>query len=90
MSAEVELVGALTDEEQLVHCIGELRAARTRFRVYSPIPSEHIWRAQLRKRLLISTRAKRRGPIPESAEFGRTYLPIPIFFSTRRLSLRYM
>jgi hypothetical protein len=48
MSAEVELVGALTDEEQLVHCIGELRAAPTRFRVYSPIPSKHIWRAQLK------------------------------------------
>jgi hypothetical protein len=42
MSPEVELVGAFTDEESLVHCIGELRAAGTQFRVYSPIPSEHI------------------------------------------------
>jgi len=45
MSAEVELVGAFTDEERLVHCIGELRAAGTQFRVYSPIPSEHINKA---------------------------------------------
>jgi hypothetical protein len=59
MSAEVELVGALTDEEQLVHCIGELRAARTRFRVYSPIPSEHIWRAPIEK---ASSRRPRETP----------------------------
>jgi len=45
MSAEVELVGAFTDEKRLVHCIGELRAAGTQFRVYSPIPSEHINKA---------------------------------------------
>jgi Protein of unknown function (DUF3341) len=47
MSAEVELVGAFayTDEERLVHCIGQLQAAQTRFRVFSPIPSEHINKA---------------------------------------------
>ncbi len=42
MSGEVELVGAFADEEQLVHCIGQLRQAKARFRVYSPIPSEKI------------------------------------------------
>jgi ActD protein len=42
MSAEVELVGAFADEERLVHCIGQLKAAQTRFRVFSPIPSHHI------------------------------------------------
>ncbi len=42
MSGEVELVGAFADEEQLVHCIGQLRQARARFRVFSPIPSEKI------------------------------------------------
>jgi hypothetical protein len=45
MSAEVELVGAFTEEERLLHCIGELQAAKTRFRVFSPIPSEHINKA---------------------------------------------
>jgi len=47
MSAEVELVGAFafTDEERLVHCIEQLQAAQTRFRVFSPIPSEHINKA---------------------------------------------
>ncbi len=44
MSAEVELAGAFTNEEQLVHCIGELRAARTRFRVYSPITQNNSLR----------------------------------------------
>jgi hypothetical protein len=28
MNGEVELVGAFTNEEQLVHCIGELRSDR--------------------------------------------------------------
>ncbi|HVB79464.1 MAG TPA: DUF3341 domain-containing protein [Candidatus Binataceae bacterium] len=42
MSAEVELVGAFTDEERLIHCIGQLQAAQKRFRVFSPIPSVHI------------------------------------------------
>jgi hypothetical protein len=45
MSAEVELVGAFAEEERLIHCIGQLKAARTRFRVFSPIPSEHINKA---------------------------------------------
>ena len=47
MSAEVELVGAFpyTDEERLIHCIGQLQAAGTQFRVFSPIPSEHINKA---------------------------------------------
>lgn len=45
MSAEVELVGAFTDEERLIHCIGQLRASQTRFRVFSPIPSVHINKA---------------------------------------------
>ncbi len=42
MSAEVELVGAFPDEERLIHCVEQLQAAQTRFRVFSPIPSEHI------------------------------------------------
>jgi Protein of unknown function (DUF3341) len=47
MSAEVELVGAFayTDEEKLIHCIGQLQAASTQFRVFSPIPSEHLNKA---------------------------------------------
>jgi ActD protein len=45
MSAEVELVGAFGEEERLIHCIGQLKAAQTRFRVFSPIPSEHINKA---------------------------------------------
>ena len=45
MNGEVELVGAFTDEEQVVRCIGQLQAAQTRFRVFSPIPSEHINKA---------------------------------------------
>jgi Alternative complex III, ActD subunit len=49
MSAEVELVGAFTEEERLLHCIGELQAAKTRFRVFSPIPSEHINKALYKK-----------------------------------------
>jgi hypothetical protein len=42
MNGEVELVGAFAGEEQLVHCIGQLRQAKARFRIYSPIPSEKI------------------------------------------------
>jgi hypothetical protein len=42
MSEEVELVGAFTDEEHLLHCVEHLRAARARMRVYSPIPMPHI------------------------------------------------
>lgn len=42
MNGQVELVGAFADEEQLVHCIGRLRDAKADFRVFSPIPSEHI------------------------------------------------
>jgi len=47
MSAEVELVGAFayTDEEKLIHCIEQLQAASTQFRVFSPIPSEHLNKA---------------------------------------------
>jgi Protein of unknown function (DUF3341) len=42
MSAEVEFVGAFHDEEGLVHCIEQLESTHARFRVFSPIPSEHI------------------------------------------------
>jgi len=47
MNGEVELVGAFafTDEERLVHCIEQLQAAHAQFRVFSPIPSEHINKA---------------------------------------------
>lgn len=44
MSAEVELVGAFSEneEEELVHCIKQLRERKTRFRVFSPIKSDAI------------------------------------------------
>jgi Protein of unknown function (DUF3341) len=42
MSAEVELVAAFTDEDSLLRCVEHLREARTRLRVYSPIPMPHV------------------------------------------------
>jgi len=45
MSAEVELVGTFTDEEECVHAVKVLKRNGIAFRVFSPIPSEHLLHA---------------------------------------------
>ena len=45
MSAEVELVGSFADEEQCVHAVEALKRDGIAFRVFSPIPSEHLLHA---------------------------------------------
>jgi hypothetical protein len=45
MSAEVELVGSFAAEEQCVHAVEALKRDGIAFRVFSPIPSEHLLHA---------------------------------------------
>ena len=45
MSSEVELVGTFADEEECVHAVGVLKRNAIAFRVFSPIPSEHLLHA---------------------------------------------
>jgi len=42
MTAEVELVGTFAEEEECVHAVGALKRDGIAFRVFSPIPSEHL------------------------------------------------
>jgi hypothetical protein len=45
MSAEIELVGSFADEEECIHAVHALRHQGIPFRVFSPIPSEHLLHA---------------------------------------------
>jgi hypothetical protein len=45
MSSEVELVGSFAGEEECVRAIGVLKRNDVAFRVFSPIPSEHLLQA---------------------------------------------
>ncbi len=45
MSAEIELVATFADEEECVHAVGVLKRNAVGFRVFSPIPSEHLLHA---------------------------------------------
>jgi hypothetical protein len=45
MSAEVELVGTFPDEEKCVHAVETLKHHAIAFRVFSPIPSQHLLHA---------------------------------------------
>jgi len=45
MSAEVELVGTFAEEEKCVHAVEALKRDGIAFRVFSPIPSEHLLHA---------------------------------------------
>jgi hypothetical protein len=45
MTAEVELVGTFAEEEECVHAVGALKRDGIAFRVFSPIPSEHLLHA---------------------------------------------
>jgi Protein of unknown function (DUF3341) len=45
MTAEVELVGTFAAEEECVHAVGALKRDGIAFRVFSPIPSEHLLHA---------------------------------------------
>ncbi len=45
MSAEVELVGTFAEEEECVHAVEVLKRNGIAFRVFSPIPSEHLLHA---------------------------------------------
>lgn len=45
MSAEIELVGTFADEEGCVHGVDALKHNGIAFRVFSPIPSEHLLHA---------------------------------------------
>jgi Protein of unknown function (DUF3341) len=42
MNAEVELVGTFAEEEECVHAVEVLKHHAIAFRVFSPIPSEHL------------------------------------------------
>jgi len=42
MSVEVELIGTFAEEERCVHAVEALRRGGIAFRVFSPIPSEHL------------------------------------------------
>ena len=45
MTAEIELVGTFADEQQCVHAVDVLKRNAVAFRVFSPIPSEHLLHA---------------------------------------------
>jgi hypothetical protein len=45
MTAEIELVGTFADEEECVHAVEVLKHNGIAFRVFSPIPSEHLLHA---------------------------------------------
>ena len=45
MSADVELVGSFAAEEECVHAVQALKRDGIAFRVFSPIPSEHLLHA---------------------------------------------
>ena len=45
MSAEIELVGTFAEEEECVHAVEVLKQNGIAFRVFSPIPSEHLLHA---------------------------------------------
>jgi hypothetical protein len=45
MTAEVELVGTFAAEEECVHAVEALKRGGIAFRVFSPIPSEHLLHA---------------------------------------------
>ncbi len=45
MSAQVELVGSFAEEEECVHAVEVLKHNGIAFRVFSPIPSEHLLHA---------------------------------------------
>jgi len=45
MSAEIELVGTFADEEGCVHGVEVLKRAGIAYRVFAPIPSEHLLHA---------------------------------------------
>ena len=42
MSVEIELVGSFAEEEECVRAVGALKRGGIPFRVFSPIPSEHL------------------------------------------------
>ncbi|HLI80940.1 MAG TPA: DUF3341 domain-containing protein [Candidatus Binataceae bacterium] len=42
MSAEIELVGTFAGEEECIHAVEALKRNGVAFRVFSPIPSEHL------------------------------------------------
>jgi hypothetical protein len=42
MAAEIELVGSFAGEEECIHAIEALKNGGIAFRVFSPIPSEHL------------------------------------------------
>src|SRR5579862_1392314 len=42
MSAEIELVGSFAEEEECIRAVEALRRGGIAFRVFSPIPSEHL------------------------------------------------
>ena len=45
MTTEIELVGTFAEEERCVHAVEALRRDGIAFRVFSPIPSEHLLHA---------------------------------------------
>ncbi len=45
MTAEIELVASFAEEEQCVHAVEALKRNAIEFRVFSPIPSEHLLHA---------------------------------------------
>ncbi|HXN86932.1 MAG TPA: DUF3341 domain-containing protein [Candidatus Binataceae bacterium] len=45
MSVEVELVGSFAEEEECVRAVSALKRGGIAFRVFSPIPSEHLLHA---------------------------------------------
>jgi hypothetical protein len=45
MSAEIELVGTFADEKECVRAVEALKRSAVAFRVFSPIPSEHLLHA---------------------------------------------
>jgi hypothetical protein len=45
MTPEIELVGTFAEEEECVHAVEALRRDGIAFRVFSPIPSEHLLHA---------------------------------------------
>jgi hypothetical protein len=49
MSAEIEVVGSFAEEEDCIHAVEALKREGIKFRVFSPIPSEHLVHAIGRK-----------------------------------------
>ena len=49
MSVEIEVVGSFVEEEDCIHAVEALKRDGIKFRVFSPIPSEHLVHAIGRK-----------------------------------------